>query len=245
MAWCRIRELVWNWLDTASKLGIVRVRKDSRLQGGLVCGTSEVLYFILQVCEVDQLNCGTLFRFLPEFRLRFELCILMVVGSTFAQLACRRLGEEFTQHVWEAPEREGVVSLTDFAHGFSSEVELVAFLGGKGVVESHAAGPRRRWARLVVEEESRAHTESFVVLVRRAAAWRPAGTDGPLAHVHVSARTFRSKGVGCGVWGVCAALLWLAQVFPIHLDPSWFSHGRSRALSCNLDMAEAGIKWHP
>ena len=60
--------------------------------------------------------------------------------------------EEFTQHVLESLEREGVVSLIDFAYGFSSEVD---FVGGKGV-ESHIAGPWWRWARLVVEKESRA-----------------------------------------------------------------------------------------
>ena len=34
MAWCRIRELVWDWLDTQSKLEVGAARKDSWLQGG-------------------------------------------------------------------------------------------------------------------------------------------------------------------------------------------------------------------
>ena len=57
----------------------------------------------------------------------------MVVGSAFAQMAWRRLGEEFTPHVWEALEREGVVSLIDFAYAFSSEVELVDDWVAKGL----------------------------------------------------------------------------------------------------------------
>ena len=59
MAWCHIREFVWNWLDTESELRIVAAPTDSQLQGGLVFGTSaEILFLlaILQVCEVDQLN---------------------------------------------------------------------------------------------------------------------------------------------------------------------------------------------
>ena len=96
----------------------------------------------------------------------------------------------------ESLEREGVVSLIDFAYGFSSEVN---FVGGKRV-ESHIAGPWWRWARLVVEKESRAHSESLVALVRRAALWRPVATDGPLPHVHVSTRPFRSEASATGLW---------------------------------------------
>ena len=49
---------MWNWLHTVSKLRIVAVRKDSKLPGGLVFGTSEILYLLttLEVCEVDQLS---------------------------------------------------------------------------------------------------------------------------------------------------------------------------------------------
>ena len=59
-------------------------------------------------------------------------------------------------------EREWVVSLIDFAYGFTSESELVDFLGGRRVVECHVAGPWWRWARLVVQKESRVHSESLM-----------------------------------------------------------------------------------
>ena len=44
IAWCHIRELVWNCLDTQSKLEVVAARKDSWLQGGLDSGTAEIQY---------------------------------------------------------------------------------------------------------------------------------------------------------------------------------------------------------
>ena len=46
MAWCHIRELVCNWLDTQSKLEVVAARRDSWLQGGLDFGTAEILYLL-------------------------------------------------------------------------------------------------------------------------------------------------------------------------------------------------------
>ena len=50
-----IRELVWSWLDTESKLKIVAIGRDSLLQAGLDFGTSETMYMlsILQSVEVD------------------------------------------------------------------------------------------------------------------------------------------------------------------------------------------------
>jgi len=58
---------VWNWLDTESELRIVALRKDSQLQEGLIFGTSETLYMmaILQVYEVDGLNCESILWYLP------------------------------------------------------------------------------------------------------------------------------------------------------------------------------------
>ena len=58
MAWFRMRELLWNWLDTESKLRIVAVRRDSQLQKELDFETSDVLYAlaIRQAVEVNQLN---------------------------------------------------------------------------------------------------------------------------------------------------------------------------------------------
>ena len=58
MAWCHIRELVWNWLDTQSKLKVVAARKDSWLQGGLDFGTAEILYLlcVLHRGEEDHTN---------------------------------------------------------------------------------------------------------------------------------------------------------------------------------------------
>ena len=58
MAWFRIRELLWNSLDTGWKLRIVAVRKDSQLQEGLIFGTSEILFLMAnrKAYEVDRLN---------------------------------------------------------------------------------------------------------------------------------------------------------------------------------------------
>ena len=63
-----MRELLWNWLDTESKLRIVAVRRDSQLQEELDFRTSEVLYAlaIRQAVEVNQLNsspCPGTFRY--------------------------------------------------------------------------------------------------------------------------------------------------------------------------------------
>ena len=40
MAWCHIRELVWNWLDTQSRLKVVAAGRDPWLQSGLDFGTA-------------------------------------------------------------------------------------------------------------------------------------------------------------------------------------------------------------
>ena len=76
-----IRELVWNWLDTESRLRIVAIGRDSQLQAGLDFGTSETMYMlsVLQSVEVDLQNyspcpgtsrCPPLFlpRVAPQFR---------------------------------------------------------------------------------------------------------------------------------------------------------------------------------
>ena len=62
-------------------------------------------------------------------------------------------------------------------------------LGAKGSSRVTWQGRGGDGARLVVKKESRVHSESLVALVSRAAAWRLAASDGPLAHVHVSTRT--------------------------------------------------------
>ena len=56
----------------------------------------------------------------------------MILVSAFAQMARKRLEEEFTLHVYEVLTDAGVVSLIDFAYGFSSELELTDFLLSKG-----------------------------------------------------------------------------------------------------------------
>ena len=62
-----IRELVWNWLDTESRLRIVAIGKDSQLQAGLDFGTSETMYMlsILQSVEVDLQNYESVSWYLP------------------------------------------------------------------------------------------------------------------------------------------------------------------------------------
>ena len=46
MAWCHIRELVWNWLDTQSRLKVVAAGRDPWLQSGLDFGTAEIQYLL-------------------------------------------------------------------------------------------------------------------------------------------------------------------------------------------------------
>ena len=62
-----IRELVWKWLDTESRLKIVAIGKDPRLQAGLDFGTSETMYMlsILQSVEVDLQNYESVSWYLP------------------------------------------------------------------------------------------------------------------------------------------------------------------------------------
>ena len=93
----------------------VDASQNCRCAGGLLVtgriGLWDIRNLVLAV-HSPSVRGPTLFRFLHEL---YELYILMVVGSAFAQMTWRRLGEEFTQHVLEALEREGVVSLIDFA----------------------------------------------------------------------------------------------------------------------------------
>ena len=62
-----IRELVWSWLDTESRLKIVAIGRDSLLQAGLDFGTSETMYMlsILQSVEVDLQNYESVSWYLP------------------------------------------------------------------------------------------------------------------------------------------------------------------------------------
>ena len=62
-----IRELVWSWLDTESRLRIVAIGRDSLLQAGLDFGTSETMYMlsILQSVEVDLQNYESVSWYLP------------------------------------------------------------------------------------------------------------------------------------------------------------------------------------
>ena len=62
-----IRELVWSWLDTESRLRIMAIGKDSLLQAGLDFGTSETMYMlsILQSVEVNLQNYESVSWYLP------------------------------------------------------------------------------------------------------------------------------------------------------------------------------------
>ena len=62
-----IRELVWKWLDTESRLKIVAIGKDALLQAGLDLGTSETMYMlsILQSVEVNLQNYESVSWYLP------------------------------------------------------------------------------------------------------------------------------------------------------------------------------------
>ena len=62
-----VRELVWSWLDTESRLRIVAIGRDSLLQAGLDFGTSETMYMlsILQSVEVDLQNYESVSWYLP------------------------------------------------------------------------------------------------------------------------------------------------------------------------------------
>ena len=53
MAWYHIREVVWNWLDTQSRLKVVAAGRDPWLQSGLDFGTAEIqnLLYILYIDE--------------------------------------------------------------------------------------------------------------------------------------------------------------------------------------------------
>ena len=68
VTWCHICELLWDWLDTQSKLEVVAARKDSWLQGGLDFGTFEVLYllYVLHLGEEDHTNYESISWYLPS-----------------------------------------------------------------------------------------------------------------------------------------------------------------------------------
>ena len=99
MAWCHIRELLWNWLDTQSKLEVVAVRKDSWLPGGLDFGTAEILYllYVLHLGEEDHINYESISWYLPspsESTAGFQSA-----SQCLCQNGTKRLEEEFTPHV--------------------------------------------------------------------------------------------------------------------------------------------------
>ena len=62
IAWCHIRELVWNWLDTQSKLKVVAAGRDPWLQSGLDFGTAEIQYllYVLHIGEEHHTNYESL-----------------------------------------------------------------------------------------------------------------------------------------------------------------------------------------
>ena len=99
MAWFRILEFLWNWLDTQSKLRIVAVRRDSQLQEELDFRTSEVLYAlaIRQASEVNQFNSESVSWYLPV--LPSGSCTSPVSGSshTFV-IEVRGIGEHHWHH---------------------------------------------------------------------------------------------------------------------------------------------------
>ena len=68
MTWCHIRELVWIWLDTRSKLKLVAAGKDPWLQSGLDFGTSEIQYllYILHIDEEHHANFESICWCLPS-----------------------------------------------------------------------------------------------------------------------------------------------------------------------------------
>ena len=68
MAWCHIRELVWNWLDTQSRLKVVAAGRDPWLQSGLDFGTVEIQYllYILYVDEEHHANFESICWYLPS-----------------------------------------------------------------------------------------------------------------------------------------------------------------------------------
>ena len=68
MTWCHIRELVWIWLDTRSKLKLVAAGKDPWLQSGLDIGTFEIQYllYILHVDEEHHANFESICWYLPS-----------------------------------------------------------------------------------------------------------------------------------------------------------------------------------
>ena len=68
MAWCHIRELVWHWLDTQSRLKVVAAGRDPWLQSGLDFGTAEVqnLLYILYIDEEHHAYFESICWYLPS-----------------------------------------------------------------------------------------------------------------------------------------------------------------------------------
>ena len=77
----------------------------------------------------------------------------MVEGSAFAKMAWRMIRDELKPGVQEVLEREGVLSLIDFACELSSVSELVEFLRNENVVDSPVVRPWWLYARLPVRKE--------------------------------------------------------------------------------------------
>ena len=63
-----IRDLVWNWLDTQSRLKVVAAGRDPWLQSGLDFGTAEIQYllYILHIGEEHHTNCESICWYLPS-----------------------------------------------------------------------------------------------------------------------------------------------------------------------------------
>ena len=68
MAWCHIRELVWNWLDSRSRLKVLAAGRDPWLQSGLDFGTAEIqnLLYILYIDEEHHANFESICWYLPS-----------------------------------------------------------------------------------------------------------------------------------------------------------------------------------
>ena len=68
MTWCHIRELVWIWLDTQSRLKLVAAGRDPWLQSGVDFGTSEIQYllYILHIDEEHHANFESICWYLPS-----------------------------------------------------------------------------------------------------------------------------------------------------------------------------------
>ena len=148
----------------------------------------------------------------------------------------KRLQQDFTPHVFGELRGAGVVSLIDFAYGFSSEIELPDFLLCNGVVANQEVGP----SGVVAGNESRVQSESLVALVCRAASWRPVATS------RFSTRPSHLTGVCRWRLERLRSKPGTAVVpNPPALETLHPPDIEDTTMRMYLDVAEVGIKWHP